>query len=61
MKLSILIGLTFSIALLVVVLLISIFQQYAHYDTSHTITVPNDCQLQQVVAGEDYVFDCPSK
>jgi hypothetical protein len=28
-------------------------------DTTYTITVPKDCTLNEVVAGEDYLFDCP--
>jgi hypothetical protein len=27
--------------------------------TSHTVYVSKDCTLNEVVAGSDYVFDCP--
>jgi hypothetical protein len=30
-------------------------------DTTYTITVPKECTLNEVVAGEDYLFDCPGR
>jgi hypothetical protein len=41
--------------------LVRLYELVVPQDTTHTVYVSKECVLNEVVAGSDYVFDCPSK